>query len=168
MILMISLARPCVILDGPSQPNLPLPEETDMNEVKRLSEPARLWEMLAAAGATMITIVVAAVSATWVFGRSGSDTALRISEVELKVSEVELAVTTAIQNSEIRTLELVAEMRKENQLAHDRLEALVTDLRVDFAEFTAARSPVVYRKVLPAISLDDPPRSMRGTTPSGG
>ncbi len=109
-----------------------------MNEVKRLSEPARLWEMLAAVGATMITIVVAAVSATWVFGRSVSDTALRISEVELKVSQVELAVTTAIKDSEIRTLELVAELRRENQLAHDRLEALVTDLRVDFAEFAAS------------------------------
>ncbi len=60
-----------------------------MNEVKRLSEPPRLWEMLAAACATIITIVVAAVSATWVFGRSVSDTALRISEVELKVSKVD-------------------------------------------------------------------------------
>jgi hypothetical protein len=109
-----------------------------MNEVKRLSEPPRLWEMLAAIGATIITIVVAAVSATWIFGRSVSDTALRISEVELKVSEVELAVTTAIKDSEIRTLELLAEMRKEHQLAHDRLEALVTDLRVDFAEFAAS------------------------------
>ena len=139
-----------------------------MHEVKRLSEPPRLWEMLAAACTTIIAIVVAAVSATWVFERSVSDTALRISEVELKVSEVELAVTTAIKDSEIRTLELLAEMRKENQLAHNRLEALVTDLRVDFAEFAVARSPVVYRKVLPAISLDNPPRSMRGTTPSGG
>ena len=109
-----------------------------MNEVKRLSEPPRLWEMLAAAGATIIAIVVAVVSATWVFERSVSDTALRISEVELKVSEVELAVTTAIKDSEIRTLELLAEMRKENQLADDRLEALVTDLRVDFAEFAAS------------------------------
>lgn len=139
-----------------------------MNEVKRLSAPPRLWEMLAAAGATIIAIVVAAVSATWVLGRSFSDTALRIAEVELKVSEVELAVTTAVKDSEIRTLELLAEMRKESQFAHGRLEALVTDLRVDFAEFAAARSPVIYRKVLPAISLDDPPRSMRGTTPSGG
>ena len=70
-----------------------------MNEVKRLSAPPRLWEMLAPAGVTIIVIVVAAVSATWVFGRSVLDTALRISEVELKVSEVELAVTTAIKDS---------------------------------------------------------------------
>ena len=106
--------------------------------MKRLSEPPRVWEMLAAACATIIAIVVAAVSATWVFGRSVSDTALRISEVELKVSEVELAVTTAIKDSEIRALELLAEMRRENQLSHDRLEALVTDLRVDFAGFAAS------------------------------
>ena len=29
-------------------------------------------------------------------------------------------------------------MRRENHRAHDRLEALITDLRVDFAEFAAA------------------------------
>lgn len=47
-------------------------------------------------------------------------------------------MTTAIKDSEIRTLELLAEMRKENQLADDRIEALVADLRVDFAEFAAS------------------------------
>lgn len=109
-----------------------------MQGVKRLAEPPKLWEVLATAGATILTIVVAAVSATWILGRSISDTELRISEVELKVSEVELAVTTAIKDSDIRTLELLAEMRRENQLAHDRLEALITDLRVDFAEFAVS------------------------------
>lgn len=168
MVLMISLARPCVILDGPFQPGLPFPEETDRNEVKRLSEPPRLWEMLVAACATIITIVVAAVSATWVFGRSVSDTALRISEVELKVSQVELAVTTAIKDSDIRTLELLAEMRKENQLAHDkargaRYRSAGRHCRVCGREISCG-----HRKVRLDISLDDPPRSMRGTTPSGG
>ena len=74
-----------------------------MHGVKRLAEPPKLWEVLAAAAATMLTIVVAAVSATWILGRAVSDTELRISQVEFKASEVELAVTTAIKDSEIRT-----------------------------------------------------------------
>lgn len=109
-----------------------------MQGVKRLAEPPKLWEVLATAAATILTIIVAAVSATWILGRSISGTELRISEVELKVSEVEFAVTTAIKDSDIRTLELLAEMRRDNQLAHDRLEALITDLRVDFAELAAS------------------------------
>jgi len=110
-----------------------------MNGMKRLTEPPKLWEMLATATATILAIVAAAVSATWAYGRSISDTELRISEVELKVSEAELRLSTAIKDAEIRTLEMLAEMRKENQLAHDRIEALITDLRVDLAEFAASR-----------------------------
>ncbi|MDE2785015.1 MAG: hypothetical protein OXK77_18850 [Gemmatimonadota bacterium] len=110
-----------------------------MSGMKRLTGPPKLWEILATATATILTIVIAAVSATWAYGRSISDTQLRISEVELKVSEVELRLSTAIKDGEIRTLEMLAEMRKDNRSAHDRIEALITDLRVDFAEFAASR-----------------------------
>jgi len=48
-------------------------------------------------------------------------------------------------------------MRKENQSAHDRIEALITDLRVDFAEFAASRSGA---DALPA-SLAGPPGRKR-------
>ena len=57
-----------------------------MSGMKRLTEPPRLWEVLATATATILTIVVAAVSVTWAYGRSMSDTELRISEVELYAS----------------------------------------------------------------------------------